>query len=103
VQVTADGAHDHLARVESDADLNRRVPRALDLVRVEVDPPLHSQGGIAGAHRVVLMPDRRAEERHYPVAHHLIDGALVVMDGLHHPLKHGIEDLARLLRVTFGE
>jgi hypothetical protein len=26
----------------------------------------------------------RAEEGHDPVAHHLVDGALVVMDSLHH-------------------
>src|SRR5215468_8366264 len=25
------------------------------------------------------------------------------MDSLHHPLEHGIEDLARLLRVTIGQ
>ena len=78
-------------------------PCALDLVRVEVDPPLHPQRGVAGAHRVVLVGDRRAEQRHDPVAHHLVDRALVVMDGLHHPLEDRVEELARLLGVAVGE
>jgi hypothetical protein len=47
--------------------------------------------------------ERRAEERHDAIAHDLVDGALVAMDGLHHPLEHGVEKLARLLRVTVGE
>ena len=102
-QVTADGADDHLARVESHANLQRRAAHALDLVRVEAHPPLHAHRGIAGADRVVLVPDRRAEERHDPVAHHLVDGALVVMDGFHHPLEDGIQELPRILGVTVGE
>ena len=52
---------------------------------------------------MVLVGDRRAEERHDPVAHHLVDGALVVMDGLHHPLEDGVEELPRLLGVAVGE
>jgi len=52
---------------------------------------------------VVLVRQRRAEQRHDAVAHDLVDGALVAVNGLHHVLKHGIEQLARLLRVTVGE
>ena len=49
------------------------------------------------------MGERRAEQRHDAVAHHLVDGALVAMDGLHHPLEDGIEELARLLGIAVGE
>jgi hypothetical protein len=49
------------------------------------------------------MRQRRAEERHDPVAHHLVDGALVVMDGLHHPLEHGVQEFPGLLRVTIRQ
>ncbi len=33
----------------------------------------------------------------------LVDGALVAVDRLHHPLEHGIEELARLLGIAVGE
>ena len=52
---------------------------------------------------MILMGERGAEERHDPVAHHLVDGALVAVDRLHHVLEDGVEELARLLRVTVGE
>src|SRR5262249_43909285 len=35
--------------------------------------------------------------------HHLVDRALVAVDGLHHQLEHGIEDLARLLGIAVGQ
>jgi hypothetical protein len=40
-EVAADGAHHHLARIEPHADLDRRPALLLELVRVEIDPPLH--------------------------------------------------------------
>ena len=79
-------------------------PRArAHLLGVRADRLLHPQRGVAGPHRVVLVGERRAEERHDPVAHHLVDGALVAVDGLHHPLEDGVEELARLLGVAVGE
>ncbi len=52
---------------------------------------------------MVLVGKRRAEQRHDPVAHHLIHGSFVVMDRLHHPLEHGVEEFARILRVAVGD
>ena len=52
---------------------------------------------------MVLVGERRAEQRHDAVAHHLVDGALVAVDGLHHPLEDRVEELARLLGVAVGE
>jgi hypothetical protein len=52
---------------------------------------------------VVFVGDRRAEQRHDPVAHHLVHRALVAVDGLHHELENGIENLASLLGVAVGE
>jgi hypothetical protein len=52
---------------------------------------------------VVLVRQRRAEERHDPIAHHLVDGALVAVHRLHHPLDHRVEDLSSLLGVAVGE
>ena len=52
---------------------------------------------------MVLVGERRAEERHDPVAHDLVDGALVAVDGLHHALEHRVEELARFLGIAVGE
>jgi hypothetical protein len=102
-QIAADRAHHDLARVQADADLERDPGPALDVLGVAPHRLLHPEGGAAGAHGVVLEGKGGAEEGHDAVAHDLIDGSLVVMDGLHHPLEHGIEELARLLGVALGE
>ena len=103
VQVAVDGAHDHLARVEADADLHVDALAPAQFLGVPAHRLLHADGGAAGAHRVILVGDRRAEERHDAVAHHLVHRALVAVDGLHHPLEDGVEELARLLGVAVGE
>ena len=46
---------------------------------------------------MVLMSTRRAEQRHNPVAHHLIHRALVAVHGFHHVLEDRVEQLARVL------
>jgi hypothetical protein len=89
--------------MEAYADLDRGAAPALDLVRVDGDPLLHAQRRVAGSHGMVFMSQRRAEERHDPIAHDLVDSALVAMDGLHHQLEHRVEDFARLLRIAVGE
>jgi hypothetical protein len=52
---------------------------------------------------VVLVGEGRPEERHDPVAHHLVHGALIAMDGLHHELEDRVKDLPRFLGITVGE
>jgi hypothetical protein len=52
---------------------------------------------------VILVSQRCAEESHDPVAHDLIDGAFITMDGVDHMLKDGIEKLPRFLRITVGQ
>ena len=103
VEIAADGAHDDLAGVQPDTDLDDRRVRAAHLFRVFLNALLHPEGGVASAHRVILMGERRAEQRHNPVAHYLVDCALVPVDGLHHPFEHRIENLARLLGIAVGE
>ena len=77
--------------------------RAAHLLGVLLDRLLHPQRGVAGADRVVLVGERRAEQRHDAVAHHLVHGALVAVDGLHHAFEHRIEERARLLGIAVGE
>ena len=64
---------------------------------------LHSQGGIAGAHGVVLMRHRRPEQRHNAVAHDLVHRPLVAVRGGHHVFQDRIEDLPSLLGVALGQ
>jgi hypothetical protein len=99
-QVRADRAHHDLAGVEADADLDRGIDGPPRVLRVPPHGVLHAERGIAGAQRVVLVGERGAEQGHDAVAHHLVHRPLVAVDGLHHQLEHGIEDLAGLLRVA---
>ena len=91
------------AGIDPDADLHLHALRAAKLMRVATHDLLHPEGGIAGPHRVVFMGERRSEQRHNAVAHYLIDGALVVMDGVHHQREDWIDELARVLGIAVGE
>jgi hypothetical protein len=47
--------------------------------------------------------ERRPEQRHDPVAHHLIDEPVVLVDGRHHELEHRIEQSSSLFGVARGQ
>ena len=103
VQVGTDGADDHLARVEPHADLEGHPLRAEHTLRVLRHRLLHPERRVARPHGVVLVGERRSEERHDPIAHHLVDRALVAVDGLHHPFEDRVEELPGLLGVPVRE
>src|SRR5204863_5143700 len=63
----------------------------------------HAEGGVAGPYRVVFQSERSPEEAHDPVAHDLVHRALVAVDGFHHHLKYGIEQLAGILGIAAGQ
>src|SRR4030095_15782914 len=102
-QVGPDRADDDLARIEAHADLDWDATGALRLIDVTPDALLHPKRGVTRPHRVILVGQRGAEEGHDAVAHHLVHGALVAVDGLHHQLENGIQELVRLLRIAVGE
>ena len=60
---------------------------------------LHRQRGVAGADGVVLVGDRRPEQRHQAVAHQPADGALVAVDGVHHHLHGAVQQPLGVLGV----
>ena len=103
VEIAADGAHDDFPRVEPDPDLHVHAVCAARALRVARHQLPHPERRVARAHRVVLVGQGRAEERHDPVAHHLVDSALVAVHGLHHDLEDGVEELARLLRIAVSQ
>jgi hypothetical protein len=103
VQIIADRAHHHRAGVQPDADLYIKPLAPAQLRGIAADGVLHAQGGIAGAHGMIFMGERRPKEGHDAVAQHLIDRPLVAVHGLHHPFEDGIEDGPRLLWVAVGQ
>jgi hypothetical protein len=52
---------------------------------------------------MVLVGERRPEQRHDPVAHHLVDCALVAVHRFHHVLERRVEQLPRLFGIAVGE
>jgi hypothetical protein len=103
VQVTADGPHDHLARIEPHPDLLRDALSALDLLGILFHGLLHAQRRIACPHRMIFMRQWRPKQRHDAIAHDLVDGAFVAMHGRHHAFQDGVEELPGLLRVAVGQ
>src|SRR5262245_51788804 len=52
---------------------------------------------------MILMRQRRAEERHDPIAHDLVDRTLIPMDSLHHVLKDWIKEFACIFPITISQ
>ena len=102
-QIAPDRADDDLAGVEAHADVYGHAGRPVDLVGVLLHALLHPERGVPRPDRVILVRHRRPEQRHDPVTHDLVDGAFVPVDGLHHPLEDGVEELPRLLGVPIRE
>jgi hypothetical protein len=63
-QIIADGANHHVTGVQADADLNRNSVPTMDAFGVLLDRRLHPQRGVTRAYGVILVCDRRAEDRH---------------------------------------
>jgi hypothetical protein len=103
VQIGGDGPDDNLAGIETHTDLDQDAMRAEDFLAVSLHALLHPQGRVAGPHGMILVGERRPEERHDPVPHHLVDRSLVAVHGLHHVLEHGVEQLPGLLGIAVGE
>ena len=79
---------------EFSADARREAEalRAPQLVRVAPQRVAQVQRRVAGALRVILVRDRRAEERHDAVAGVLIDRALEAMHAFREDREEAVED-----------
>jgi hypothetical protein len=96
-------AHDYLTGVQADADVDRCGILPAAALRVLLHHFLHPQRCVASPNSVILVGARGAEEGHDAVSHHLVHGALVVADGIHHVLEDGIQHGPRLLGVAACE
>ena len=64
---------------------------------------LHSQGGVTGAHGVILVGHGCPKQRHNAVAHDLVHRALVAMHGGHQVLQDRVEEVPSFLEVAVGD
>ena len=97
--VLADRAGDHLARVDPDPDREAEPLGAAKLARVLGDELADVKSREAGPRGVVLVRDRRPEQRHDPVARELVHGALEAPDALGEQREEALHDLTPLLGV----
>ena len=81
-QVVADSPDYDLARVEPDADRERHAVLGADLARVRAGGGTQMVRRVAGALRVILVGDRRAEECHAAVPGELVNEALEALDAV---------------------
>ena len=102
-EIGADRTDHDLSGVQPHANPDRDPVSAKRLFGVALHRLLHAQSRVAGPNGVVLVGDGRPEQRHDPVAHHLVHGPLVAMNGLHHALEDRVEELARLLGIAIGQ
>ena len=93
-QVVADRTHDDFPGVETDPNLHRQALGTVHLITIAAQCRLHSQRGVTGAERMVLMGHRGTKERHDAIAEEVIHRAFIAMDGLHHEVEHRIETLS---------
>jgi hypothetical protein len=98
-RIGLDAAHDRLAGVDADAHLDRRIAGLAQPRRVAPHVILHLERGQQRAMRMVLVRDRRAEQREHAVAGGLHDVAVVAMDRIDHDADRWIDERASLLGI----
>ena len=97
--LVAQRAHDHLARVQPHAHAEAQAARFAQLRRVAVELVAQMKHRVAGARSVVLVRDRRPEDRHDAVACEPVDGSLKASHARREDLQEAVHDRAPLLRV----
>src|SRR5216684_1029270 len=98
-RASSDRADHDFAGVHTDSNLNRSASFGTLAVGVAADFLLHPQRRIERALRMVLMRNRRAEQREDAVARRLHHVAVVTMGRIDHQLQRRVDDRARFLGV----
>ena len=94
-----DRAHHHFAGVHADARLDRQIAGLAQSRRIAAQLFLHPKRSVQRALRMILVRDRRAEQREDSVASRLHDVAVVAADRVDHQLECGIDNRARLFGI----
>ena len=98
-KIPADRADDDGAGVDPDAHLEVPLVLALDLVAQGLQVAVDLERGVKRAGRVILVGDRRAEQRHDAVPEKLIDRALVAVNRVQDHLEGAVHDGVDLLGI----
>ena len=94
-----DRAHDHFAAIDSDPHLDGRLTQLCEPLGMLAQLLLHLERRIEPALRMVLVGDRRAEDRVNAVAGRMHDIAFVTAHRPNHDPQRRVDDRARLLGV----
>jgi hypothetical protein len=98
-QIVADAADHDLTGVDTDARRQAHSGRPPQLVGVALEFDAQMQRRVAGPLGVILVRDRRTEERHDAVAGELIDEALEALDAIGEDREEALHDLRPLFRI----
>ena len=94
----------HLAGVDPGVDAQALAPARVDLLVERVERGAHLEAAAGGAHGVVLVEDRDAEQHQHRVADHLVDAPAVQLHDPPHLVEVAAHDLLeRLGVVSLGE
>ena len=91
-KIVMDRANEHIAGVQANSNGNIGSADRANIV-------LYVQGRVGGAHRVVLVRDRRTEQGHDAVALHSVDGTFVAADRIDHRIERRTQPQLRFFRV----
>ncbi len=97
--VGANRSHHNFAGIEPDPNLDRRTSLCAQPGRIFRHVLLQPQRRVESALRMILMRDRRTEQRKNPVAGGLHDVPVVAMHRVDHQLQRRIDNRPRLFRI----
>ena len=103
VEVVSDCTHDDFAGIQADAKFDFYAVRTAHLAAIGANRGLHRQRRVAGTHRMILVRQRRAENRHDAVTHHMVHSAFIAVYSVHDLVDNRIDELARFLRVAVSK
>src|SRR5262249_52378208 len=91
-QIVANGADDHRTGIDADPHAEFDAVSSLDILGKRLESILYCEPRTERALSVVLVRDRRPEERHHPVAEELVDRALVIVNRIEDHLEDAVHD-----------
>jgi hypothetical protein len=101
-QIVADLADHDLARMDADSRCERQTVAALHVLGVTAELAPQIERRVTGARCMILVSDRRAEQRHDAVTGVLVDGSLEAVDAVGEQPEEAVEDRMPLFRVEPG-
>src|SRR5713101_6467645 len=99
VSARVDHAENYFARVDPDTDLDPRSALLFELLAATAKRVAHRHRRVQRPLRMVLVSDRRPEQREDAIAGRLHDVTVVAMRRVDHQLQRGVDNRASLFRI----